>query len=306
MVSNVTGVSLTDLNGAIAVGASVQLEALISPADATNQNVFFESEDESIATVTESGMLTAVSDGLVTVTVTTADGGFISSNLIQVLSPSGEFNWALEQPVVGSDTPDGSNDEDNLVDDNTGTRWSVRDFPQSAIVDLEADIKITQTEVTCYENRAYQFIIEGALNQDGPYTTIVDRSENIIPGTASLPIINAVDSIETRYVRITVSGANVYTGPWVSLTELRVFGEGERMSTNVNEITQNNLVLTPNPASDLVTIEGAEAYDLLSVYDQSGRLVYKRKIMNADRFDISELHSGVYLVKLESLHMITR
>ena len=105
------------------------------------------------------------------------------------------------------------------------------------------------------EGRAYQFIIEGALNEDGPFTTIIDRSNNNIPGTANAPIINAVDSIEARFVRITVSGADVYTGPWVSLTELRVFGDGERTFTNVTELEVEKIRISPNPSSSIVTIK---------------------------------------------------
>jgi len=296
---DVTGVVLVEISGAIAVGASTQLDAFVSPTDAVNQNLVFSSEDENIATVTTDGILTAVSEGIVTVTVTTDEGGFIDSKMIQILSPSSEFNWALSQPSAGTGTSDGANVVANLVDDNTGTRWSVNGFPQSATINLEADITITQTEVTCYEDRAYQFIIEAAQSQDGPFTTIVDRSDNTLSGSAMTPIINAVDRVEARYVRVTVLGADIYAGPWVSLTELRVFGEGNR-TTSVNEVTQNEVLLSPNPATSIVTIEGAEKYALVTIFDQSGRQVIQKKInRNLESLNISELQSGIYVVKFE-------
>lgn len=296
---NVTGVDMSELTGPISVGANLQLETLVSPGDATNQNLIFESDDTDVATVTESGLLSAISEGEVTITVTTADGGFTDSQTLDVLTPSNDFNWALGQPVVGTGSPDGNNDEDNLVDDDTDTRWAVSGFPQSATVDLEGNIKITQTEVTCYEDRAYQFIIEGALNEDGPFTTIIDRSNNNIPGTANAPIINAVDSIEARFVRITVSGADVYTGQWVSLTELRVFGDGERTFTNVTELEEEKIRISPNPASSIVTIEAGYEYDTVVVYDAIGRRVVRRPINKLITLDISGLQSGLYLIKLE-------
>lgn len=301
---DVTGVDLTEF-GPLAVGASVQVEAIVSPSNATNEKVVFEIDDPSIATVTEDGLLTAISEGVVTLTVTTDDGGFSDSKMIEVLTPSSEFNWALNQPVVGTGTPDGNNDETKLVDDNTSSRWSVSDFPQSVTVDLEGDIKITQTEVTCYEDRAYQFIIEGALSEDGPFTTIVDRSNNSIPGTATLPIINSVNSVEARYVRITVSGADVYTGAWVSLTELRVFGEGERTykveeeEEEEEEITQ--LILSPNPATaDEVTIKAPEGYDTVSIFNTSGEKVIEAEITDQEvTLDISAISGGLYVVRIE-------
>ncbi len=296
---NVTGVDLTELTGPISVGAILQLETLVSPGDATNQNLFFESDDTSVAGVNPNGLLTAISEGEVTITVTTADGGFTDSQTIQVLTPSNEFNWAFAQPIQGTGTPDGNNVPSRLVDDNTDTRWSVQDFPKSATVDLGGFILITQTEITCYQDRAYHLTIEGAIEEGGPFTTIIDRSNNNIPGTPTAPIINSVDSVEARFVRVTVSGAEVYTGPWVSLTELRVFGEGERIFINVDELADEKVLISPNPASSIVTIEATEEYNTLSVYDISGKLMLKRTINKLETLDISEFQSGVYVVKLE-------
>jgi len=296
---DVTGVDLIDA-GAVAVGSTVQLDASVLPADATNQNFTFESDDTSIATVSPSGFLTGISEGRVTVTVTTEDGGFTDTAIIDILQPSSEFNWALFQPIVGTGIADGSNVVSNLVDDNTGTRWSVNGFPESATVDLHGNITITRTEVTCYEDRAYQFIIEGSIEENGPYTIIADRSSNTQPGTPATPIINVVDSIVARFVRITVSGADVYTGPWTSLTELRVFGEGERDPLlNVEDEFQEQVQLIPNPATSVVTIKGAEEFHSVTVYDQSGRRVIHRKINRLETIDISQLQPGIYLVKLE-------
>ena len=296
---DVTSVDLSKLTGPLALGASIQMEAFVSPASATNQNLIFESEDPAIATITESGMVTAIAEGEVTVTVTTEEGGFLDSKVIKILSPSTGFNFALRQTVAGTGTPDGPNIVDNLVDDSKGTRWSVQQFPQSATVDLRESVMITQTEVTCYEDRAYQFIIEAAQELDGPYTTIVDRSDNNMRGTRDTPIINDVESIEGRFVRITVTGADVYTGPWVSLTDLRVFGIGDR-TTSTDEVTFNEVRLSPNPATTVVLLEGAEKYNAVSVFDQSGRVVMQRKINHSlTSLDISELHSGIYIVKFE-------
>ncbi len=297
---DVTGIDLLEVDGAIAVGGKVQLEVVVLPSDATNQNYSFESEDPSIATVSQSGIVTGLSEGLVKITVTSEDGGFTDAEVINILAPSSKFNWALFQPIVGTGSPDGSNVPSKLVDDDTGTRWSVNGFPQSATVDLQGIITITGTEVTCYEDRAYQFVIEGSLTEGGPYTTIVDRSNNSLPGTPTTPIINIVDSVDARFVRITVSGADVYTGTWTSLTELRVFGEGERDRTlNVTDELHNKVQLSPNPATWVVTIEGAEEFDTVSVYDQSGRSVIQRKINSSQTLDISEIQSGMYSVKFE-------
>ena len=92
---------------------------------------------------------------------------------------------------------------------------------------------------------------------------------------------------------------SVYTGPWVSLTELRVFGVGDRV-TSVDEVTFDEVLISPNPATNFVTIQGAENFEVVSVFDQSGRRVIQQKINNnLESLDISELQSGLYIVKFE-------
>ena len=296
----VTGIDLTDI-GALNVGGTAQLQASVLPTDATNQNVIYSSSNSSVATVTPDGTVTGVSIGAAIITATTDEGSFSDEVVINVVSPSPEFNWALLRPISGSGTPDGSNTVDNLVDGNTNTRWSVQTFPQSATVALFSEVTITQTEVTCYEDRAYQFIIEGSLTENGPFTTIVDRSNNTSPGTATSPIINVVDSVVAKYVRITITGADVYTGPWVSLTELRIFGDGERDPSSVSNTTfVDDVLLFPNPATSIVTLDSKENFNTAAVFDQAGRKVLSTNLDSSGTFDVSQLPPGLYTVKLES------
>ncbi|MEQ9304732.1 MAG: discoidin domain-containing protein, partial [Marinoscillum sp.] len=224
---NVTGVSLTPGSATVGVGGTQQLLASVSPSDASNQDVSYSSNNTSVATVSASGVVTAVAEGTATITVTTDDGGFTDTSIISVTEPSSGTNLALNKTVTGTGTPDGTNVPANLVDDDVTTRWSVSGFPQSATVDLGGTFTLGSTEVTCYSDRAYQVIIEASTNGSS-YTQIVDRSSNTTPGTGTSPIIDTFSDFDARYVRITVTGADAYTGSWVSLTELRIFaGEGD-------------------------------------------------------------------------------
>ena len=64
----VTGVSLNKSETSIEAGSTETLTATISPADATNKNVTWESDDKDVATV-ENGVVTAVAEGSATITV---------------------------------------------------------------------------------------------------------------------------------------------------------------------------------------------------------------------------------------------
>ncbi len=71
----VTGVELIRPSGATLSGG-FQLGARVLPEDATDQTVFWQSSDETVATVDETGYVTYVSPGSATITATTRDGGF--------------------------------------------------------------------------------------------------------------------------------------------------------------------------------------------------------------------------------------
>ena len=73
-IVNVTGVSLNKTSLSIPVGESETLTATVAPAGATNKNVTWSSNKESVATVVD-GVVTGVSEGTATITVTTEDGG---------------------------------------------------------------------------------------------------------------------------------------------------------------------------------------------------------------------------------------
>lgn len=76
-VMPVSGVTIDNcLSGNLPVGDSYQLSATVSPSNASNQSIIWSSSDESIATVDGNGLITAVSGGSATITVTTVDRGY--------------------------------------------------------------------------------------------------------------------------------------------------------------------------------------------------------------------------------------
>lgn len=72
---SVESVSLDKTTLELTEGSTETLTATITPNNATNKTVTWESSDTRIATVDESGKVTAIAPGEATITVTTADGG---------------------------------------------------------------------------------------------------------------------------------------------------------------------------------------------------------------------------------------
>ena len=80
----VTGVSLDKASLSLPEGSSETLTATVSPDNADNKKVSWKSSATGVATVDDSGKVTAVKAGSATITVTTADGGKTASCSVTV------------------------------------------------------------------------------------------------------------------------------------------------------------------------------------------------------------------------------
>ena len=67
---------------------TVQLAETVFPGDAATKTVKWTSFDESVATVTSTGLVTAVKVGVATITATTDDGSFTDTCMVTVYIPS--------------------------------------------------------------------------------------------------------------------------------------------------------------------------------------------------------------------------
>ncbi len=92
----VTGVSVSPSELAIDVGESDTLTATIVPANADTTTVTWASSAPGVATVNNAGVVTGVSEGVATITATTADGGFTATSQVTVTgAPPNELEGAI-------------------------------------------------------------------------------------------------------------------------------------------------------------------------------------------------------------------
>ena len=100
-VISVTGVSLNESSITLDVGGSKTLAATVTPENATNKKVRWTSDNETVATVSEDGVVTAVAGGTAVITATTHDGLFTATCTVTVNAPDAA-------PTITTDTlPDG-------------------------------------------------------------------------------------------------------------------------------------------------------------------------------------------------------
>ena len=149
----VTGVAVTPTSQTLDIGNTLSLSAIISPVNATNTNLSWNSSDNSIATVSALGEVTAVSEGTVQITATTEDGNFSAFSTITVNPPvSGDYITGFT--LINADTEtDLLQLTDNLiVDFNTtsGLGLNIRVDTQGAVgsvvIQLSGPVNSNKTE----------------------------------------------------------------------------------------------------------------------------------------------------------------
>ena len=83
----VTGVSLSQTELSLIKGSTEQLLATVFPADASNKTISWTTTDKSVASVSSTGLVTAVGGGTATITATTADGSYTDVCKVTVTVP---------------------------------------------------------------------------------------------------------------------------------------------------------------------------------------------------------------------------
>ena len=175
----VTGVGLNKNQLALVVGNSEQLTATVSPSNADNQSVSWESDNTSVAEVAQDGTVTAVAAGTATITVTTQDGdhtatcevtvtsGVVAVKGVTLNTNSFEVYKGNTFNLVATVTPTEAT--------NQNVTWESAD-PSVATVEngVVTGVNMGSTTIT-------------VTTVDGSFTDEATVTVNPVPGTADLP-----------------------------------------------------------------------------------------------------------------------
>ena len=85
---SVSSVSVAPASVILGVGATQQLTPTVLPDNATDKSVSYSSDATNVATVSDTGLITAVSAGNATITVSTTDGGYTATCDVTVTAPT--------------------------------------------------------------------------------------------------------------------------------------------------------------------------------------------------------------------------
>ena len=205
-----TDVSLDITSRTLVINEKVQLTETIIPSDAVEQGVTWSSNNTSVATVSTSGLVTAIAVGEATITVTTVDGGHTATCSITVKSSSQAAiddakAWAIYfiNKTTTTDTCKASTDEQRL----TGLRGVWSDL-ETTYVSLSNDAKTafcTSSDTKIKEAlQHYQFIIS-KFNKDSTQLKdfVVDGNGNK-PASSSRSLLSTMFSAENSGLYVAI------------------------------------------------------------------------------------------------------
>ena len=132
----VTSVFLNDREINMNLGYTEALLFTIEPENATNQNVVYDSSDSEVVDVSEDGLLTAVSEGMAIITITTEDGGFTDSCEVTVsiwVSSISVNHQSISLNIGGSETLQAIIEPENATNQNIS--WYNSDPSVASFID---------------------------------------------------------------------------------------------------------------------------------------------------------------------------
>ncbi|MDD4802486.1 MAG: stalk domain-containing protein [Syntrophomonas sp.] len=94
------GVTLNKHTANALVGSTILLEATVGPFDAANKSVTWSSSNPEVATVDQNGVVSVIAPGTAAITVTTVEGGFTASCIVN--DPNPGVASPEDTPVAGS------------------------------------------------------------------------------------------------------------------------------------------------------------------------------------------------------------
>jgi len=212
-------------------------------------------------------------------------------------------NLSLNSSIIDfSSEQNSTNTVQNIINNSTENRWSAQTFPQYVTVDLGNQYDINEINLVTFQNRDYQFIIDGSTTSaTNGFFTLVDASENSSEG----PITENFPTQTVRYVRLTITGANSYTGEWTSISKFEIICAGT--SANKKLFTEDNNLITvntyPNPFTETITI-GLNNYtqEIMSIQlvDLSGNIIVNQIVVDNELSlkNLNNINPGIYLMQL--------
>ena len=161
-------------------GEEITINPIILPTDASNKNLSFKSLNIDIATITNNGLITAISEGETNIEVKTDDGGITKQVKITVLGQLEDTDIEFSEGLrIDNNIISGWNIKELKVSDVIGkinTKFDIEIYNSSGKKLEENEMIGTGSKIRLLENgkvkMEYKVVIYGDVNGDGKINSI--------------------------------------------------------------------------------------------------------------------------------------
>ena len=251
---SVESVSLDESAISLEVGATQTLVPTITPGNATDQVVSWESDDENVASVDENGVVTAEGIGTATITVTTHDGDFTATCDVEVIAVQPKSTLIFEDEykdsgataedgaewVVTSDAPESTYEAARGIHFGTGSSSQVQ-YVQLTTSDISGTITKVVVNASDATGTAEIFVSVGGTDFTCSGSTTVANtnpgSNYTFTGSASGEIVVLIDRGDAAYKAIYVKSIVVTYEAAAPATVEKPTIEGENNFLSTTTIT---------------------------------------------------------------------
>jgi len=237
---SVTTVSILPETASIDVGSTTQLIETVLPANATDKTGVWSSANDSVATVSVSGLVSGVTSGSTTITFTTNDGSFTDNSVITV-----------DEVIIPVTSVSISPTTDSIITGNT-TQLTETVLPANAT---------DKTGVWSSSNTGVATVTSGGLVSgitSGSTIITFTTNDGSFTDVSTITVNNAVVSVTS--VSVSPASDTIITGGTTQLTETVLpanatdkTGVWSSSNTGVATVTSGGLVSGITSGSTIIT-----------------------------------------------------
>ena len=213
----VTSISVSETEANIEAGKTLELTVTIAPDDARNKTVTWSSSDETVATVSQEGTVTAVKAGEATITATTNDGTELTASCTITVTPKLATSIKLDKERLEMEAGATETLKATVLPEDAGDRtvtWSSSD-ETVATVSQEGTVtavKAGEATITATTNDGTGLTASCIVkvNETSGIGNVYADGITAAGGKGCITISGTADNIMTSVY--TANGTTVYTG----------------------------------------------------------------------------------------------
>ncbi|MGM9804478.1 MAG: Ig domain-containing protein [Muribaculaceae bacterium] len=292
-----TSISLNKSSAIIYEGESVTLTATILPEDATNQTVTWISDNSSVAKVTSSGAVTAISSGEANIVVTTTNNlAAVCKVTVKAQSSGVTTNWqgsytVKSSHVVNEPTFDYIDNFNLTIEDIDGTPYITSMFGEDLTTYNNGGLKLHDNgDATATIDLSYYNILKYTDIQNPLYTIYIfdeDADDWTDYWTLTMNPDGTITLGEFYIAAFTWNEEReVWTNAQVEALYYNLTASPTSTDINTTQVQQDLIISTANGNLQLSQTTN------IMVYNINGTLVF-----NGTTDCVEKLPQGIYIVK---------